>query len=75
MYNLLLQVELALDVEAVSPEFFRKRNFKRVETIKPNVKRNAVARFFTESSALSAQAITKALDPELVSNYNNIIYT
>lgn len=63
--RLAMQVELALDVEAVSPEFFRKRNFKRVETIKPNVKRNAVARFFTESSALSAQAITKALDPEL----------
>lgn len=62
-----MQVELALDVERMVPDFFRRRFVIKKETLKPNV---GFGRFFTrtfglESYGLTAQSISKALNPEM----------
>ena len=62
------QVELALDVESVVPQFIRRKFVVKEETITPNNNQgNFIKRFFsTTSTFMSATAITKALNPELV---------
>jgi hypothetical protein len=65
--RLAMQVELALDVEAVLPQFIRRRFVRKTETISPNARStNTFKRMFhLESNFLSAGAITKALNPDL----------
>ncbi|KAK3103049.1 hypothetical protein FSP39_016076 [Pinctada imbricata] len=62
-----MQVDLALDVEKVVPEFIRRRFVVKCEKIAPNkgtlnpLKRLAAA----ESGDLSSESISKALNPDL----------
>ena len=63
------QVDLALDVEKVVPDFIRRRFMVKCEKIAPNrstvnpFKRLAAA----EAGDLTSESISKALDPEVVS--------
>nr|XP_006815450.1 PREDICTED: uncharacterized protein LOC102805538 [Saccoglossus kowalevskii] len=63
-----MQVELALDVEQLIPQFIRRRFIVRKETIMPNyVYGNPVTRlyyYFAGSGAISAPSIAKALNPD-----------
>lgn len=63
------QVELALDVESIVPQFIRRRFVVKCRTIRPNSTRHhcKVFRRFMAESELSSEAIVKALNPELVS--------
>jgi transient receptor potential cation channel subfamily A protein 1 len=64
--RLAMQVELALDVEALLPHFLRKRTMLKCTKIKPNEETNYITKFFhLESGTLSATAISKALHPDL----------
>lgn len=65
----MLQVDLALDVEGILPQFIRRRFVMKCETIEPNAHaRSAFRRLFSfDSDTLSSDAINKALSPELVS--------
>ena len=59
---------MALDVERMVPDFFRRRFVIKKETLKPNV---GFGKIFTrtfglESYGLTAQNISKALNPEMV---------
>jgi hypothetical protein len=61
-------VELALDVERIVPDFFRRRLVVRKDSMKPN---QGISKLFSsvfglESYGLTAQTIHKALNPELV---------
>ena len=64
----LLQVELALDVESIVPQFIRRRFVVKSRTIRPNATRHycSVFRHLMAESELSSEAIVKALNPELV---------
>ena len=64
------QVELALDVERVVPEFIRRRFVTKCDTYKPNKKTLNPLKLLARAEAgeLSSQAISKALDPDLVSH-------
>lgn len=62
-----MQVELALDVERMVPDFIRRRFVIKKETLMPNA---GFGRVFTrtfglESYGLTAQNISKALNPEM----------
>ncbi|XP_059143881.1 transient receptor potential cation channel subfamily A member 1 homolog isoform X2 [Physella acuta] len=60
-----MQVELALDVERVLPDFIKRRAFTRKKTIRPNrTYSNPLVSAMT-GSHLSPQALQKALNPEL----------
>lgn len=59
-----MQVDLALDVERIIPDFLRRRAFMRRKTIQPNrLYANPVRRVIT-NSYLSPHALQKALNPE-----------
>ncbi|RUS77619.1 hypothetical protein EGW08_014619 [Elysia chlorotica] len=59
-----MQVELALDVERIIPDFLRRRAFCRRKTIRPNrLFANPIQRMFT-NSYLSPSALQKALNPD-----------
>ncbi|XP_078341793.1 transient receptor potential cation channel subfamily A member 1 homolog isoform X1 [Crassostrea virginica] len=62
-----MQVELALDVERVVPEFIRRRFVTKCDTYKPNKKTLNPLKLLARAEAgeLSSQAISKALDPDL----------
>ncbi|XP_070568396.1 transient receptor potential cation channel subfamily A member 1 homolog isoform X2 [Ptychodera flava] len=64
-----MQVELALDVEQLIPQFIQRKFIVRKETIEPNyVYKNPVTRlyyYFAGTSAISAPSIAKALRPDL----------
>lgn len=64
-----LQVELALDVERMVPDFIRRKFVVRKESLSPNIGLNVFfsRTFGLESYGLTAQTISKALNPELVS--------
>lgn len=72
---LCLQVELALDVERVVPEFIRRRYVTKCDTYKPNKRTLNPLKLLARAEAgdLSSQAISKALDPDLVST--NSVYS
>ena len=60
---------MALDVERMVPDFIRRRFITKKETLAPNA---GFGRLFTrtfglESYGLTAQTISKALNPEMVS--------
>ncbi|XP_052808936.1 transient receptor potential cation channel subfamily A member 1 homolog [Mya arenaria] len=62
-----MQVELALDVERMVPDFFRRKFVVRKDTLRPN---EGISFFFNKafglaSYGLTAQTIYKALNPEL----------
>ena len=63
------QVELALDVESIVPQFIRRRFVVKSRTIRPNINRHRCTLFrrIMAESELSSDAIVKALNPELVS--------
>ncbi|KAK3773373.1 hypothetical protein RRG08_023251 [Elysia crispata] len=59
-----MQVDLALDVERIIPDFLRRRAFCRRKTIRPNqLFANPLRRLIT-NSYLSPQALQKALSPD-----------
>ncbi|KAL4233751.1 hypothetical protein ACF0H5_008431 [Mactra antiquata] len=62
-----MQVELALDVERIVPDFFRRRLVVRKDAMKPNqgVNKFLSGLFGLESYGLTAQNINKALNPDL----------
>lgn len=62
-----MQVELALDVERIVPDFFRRRLVVRKDTLWPNrgINKMLSGLFGLESYGLTAQSINKALNPEL----------
>ncbi|XP_046578884.1 transient receptor potential cation channel subfamily A member 1 homolog isoform X2 [Haliotis rubra] len=61
-----MQVDLALDVERILPDFIRRKSYIRRKTFKPNQwLSNPVRRLLNYQSSMSAQAIQKALNPEL----------
>lgn len=62
-----MQVELALDVERVVPEFIRRRFVTKCDTYKPNKRTLNPLKLLARAEAgdLSSQAISKALDPDL----------
>ncbi|XP_048765661.1 transient receptor potential cation channel subfamily A member 1 homolog isoform X2 [Ostrea edulis] len=62
-----MQVELALDVERVVPEFIRRRFVTKCDTYRPNRKTLNPLKLLARAEAgdLSSQAISKALDPDL----------
>ncbi|KAK7502989.1 hypothetical protein BaRGS_00005615 [Batillaria attramentaria] len=61
-----MQVELALDVERVIPDFIRRKAFVKRKTIKPNeLLSNPVTRFFNSQSGLTPKALQDHLNPEL----------
>ncbi|KAI0226875.1 hypothetical protein LSAT2_022672 [Lamellibrachia satsuma] len=66
--RLAMQVELALDVESIVPQFIRRRFVVKCRTIRPNSTRHhcKVFRRFMAESELSSEAIVKALNPELI---------
>ena len=64
----LLQVELALDVESIVPHFIRRKFVVKLQKIRPHEHLNPIQRFLS-SKSMSSEAITKALNPELVSIY------
>ncbi|GFS20969.1 transient receptor potential cation channel subfamily A member 1-like protein [Elysia marginata] len=59
-----MQVELALDVERVIPNFIRRRVFCRRRTIRPNILYANPLRRILSNSYLSPQALQRALNPE-----------
>lgn len=65
--RLAMQVELALDVESIVPQFIRRRFVVKCRTIRPNANRHycTVFRRLMAESELSSEAIVKALNPEL----------
>ncbi|XP_033741695.1 transient receptor potential cation channel subfamily A member 1 homolog [Pecten maximus] len=62
-----MQVELALDVERIVPEFIRRKFVTKKQTIKPNQGlKNPFSRLANlEAGDLSSAAINKALNPDL----------
>ncbi|XP_061171192.1 transient receptor potential cation channel subfamily A member 1 homolog isoform X1 [Saccostrea echinata] len=62
-----MQVDLALDVERVVPEFIRRRFVAKCDTYRPNRKTLNPLKLLARAEAgdLSSQAISKALDPDL----------
>ncbi|XP_035826279.1 transient receptor potential cation channel subfamily A member 1 homolog [Aplysia californica] len=60
-----MQVELALDVERIIPDFIRRKAFTRRSTIRPNRLFSNPVRRLLSNSYLSPQALQKALNPEL----------
>lgn len=62
-----MQVELALDVERVVPEFIRRRYVTKCDTYKPNKRTLNPLKLLARAEAgdLSSLAISKALDPDL----------
>ncbi|XP_076445109.1 uncharacterized protein LOC143283010 [Babylonia areolata] len=62
-----MQVELALDVERVIPDFIRRKAFIRRKTIKPNLYSlsNPITRFFISQSGLTTKSLQEHLNPEL----------
>ena len=74
LQRMAMQVELALDVEAVLPHFLRRKFVMRCHKLTPNRhSKNPFRRLFS-SSSLSAGAITKALNPELVGHISAVNY-
>lgn len=67
-----LQVELALDVERMVPDFIRRKFVVRKESLSPNAGFSVYfsKTFGLESYGLTAQNINKALNPELVCELN-----
>ncbi|XP_071078636.1 transient receptor potential cation channel subfamily A member 1 homolog [Haliotis cracherodii] len=70
-----MQVDLALDVEKILPDFIRRKTYIRRETSNPNICLKypiwgslwrMLWRLLTFQSSLSLEAIEKALHPELV---------
>ena len=62
------QVELALDVERVIPDFIRRKAFIKRKTIKPNIMfSNPISRFFLSRAGLTSKSLQQHLNPELVS--------
>ncbi|GFO37455.1 transient receptor potential cation channel subfamily a member 1-like protein [Plakobranchus ocellatus] len=59
-----MQVELALDVERIIPNFIRRRVFCRRRTLRPNVLYSNPLRRLLTNSYLSPQALQRALNPE-----------
>ncbi|KAL8599950.1 hypothetical protein ACOMHN_050252 [Nucella lapillus] len=62
-----MQVELALDVERVIPDFIRRKAFVKRKTIKPNLYMlsNPVSRFLFAQSSLTIKSLQEHLNPEL----------
>ncbi|XP_074658298.1 transient receptor potential cation channel subfamily A member 1 homolog isoform X1 [Tubulanus polymorphus] len=63
--RLAMQVELALEVEGILPQFLRRKFIRKCETIRPNKRMGAVRKFMNWESTLSASTIAQALNPEL----------
>ncbi|XP_046346459.2 transient receptor potential cation channel subfamily A member 1 homolog isoform X2 [Haliotis rufescens] len=65
-----MQVDLALDVEKILPDFIRRKTYIRRETLNPNICLKyplwRLWRLLTFQSSLSLEVIEKALHPELV---------
>ena len=66
---IVVQVELALDVERVIPDFIRRKAFVKRKTLKPNMYMfsNPVSRFFYSHSGITTRSLQEHLNPELVS--------
>ncbi|XP_041352044.1 transient receptor potential cation channel subfamily A member 1 homolog [Gigantopelta aegis] len=61
-----MQVEMALDVERIIPDFVRRKFHILKKTIKPNMMyNNPLSRLIHAGSIMSSEAIQKALNPEL----------
>ncbi|XP_070189192.1 transient receptor potential cation channel subfamily A member 1 homolog isoform X2 [Littorina saxatilis] len=61
-----MQVELALDVERVIPDFIRRKAFVKKKTIRPNTMfKNPFTRIFITQTGLTAKSLQEHLNPEL----------